>query len=423
MRYYKSTLLAAALFTLAHISLAQSTKAKKIDDLVQPVARTEQFSGVILASENGQVVYERAFGMANAEFKVPNAINTRIGVASITKPMTSIILMKLIEEQKLGFEDKLSKYIPDFPNGDKITVSMLAQHRSGIPHRVMPDEQETRPYTSAEMVEKIKTAKLAFEPGTQRLYSSGGFTVLTRVLEIASGQTYSQLLKKYIFEPAGMTDSLDWDGPAIVERRAADYLRDERGYVNAAVKDYSFLIGAGSVLSTAADIHKFGMSIIDGKFGASAKTNFVRDNLVSSSGNTNGHRAYFEIKGDKTYGVVILSNMACGSFDFIQKGLIEILQGKEPTIKTLAIPKFNSAANKDLNEFTGRYKRTDGSETTVHIKDGYLYSADIKMHPVKPDCFFDYKYYGDACFTRDTAGKVTGLRWTGLTFELVWAKQ
>ena len=66
-------------------------------------------------------------------------------------------------------------------NGDKITIDLLYGHRSGIPHRVMPPEQETVPYTSAEMVEKIKVAKLAFEPGSERLYSSAGYTVLARL--------------------------------------------------------------------------------------------------------------------------------------------------------------------------------------------------------------------------------------------------
>jgi hypothetical protein len=146
--------------------------------------------------------------------------------------------------------------------------------------------------------------------------------------------------------------------------------------------------------------------------------------MIRSSGNTNGHRAYFEIKEDRSYGFVILSNMACGSFDFVQRGVTEILQGKEPTAKALTIPKLVANPNKDLNEFTGRYKlQNAGSETTLHIRDGYLFANDIKLHPVKLDCFFDFKYFGEACFTRDTAGKVSGIRWAGLTFELTWTRQ
>ena len=94
----------------------------------------------------------------------------------------------MIEGNKIALADKLNKYIPDFPSGDKITIEMLARHRSGIPHRVMSTEAESLSYTSAEFVEKVKAAKPAFEPGTGRLYSSGGFAVLARALEIASGR-------------------------------------------------------------------------------------------------------------------------------------------------------------------------------------------------------------------------------------------
>ena len=412
------------LLALTQTCLPQSPTAKKIDDLIQPVAREGRFSGVVIASQNGAVIYEKAFGMANAELKVPNTTASRIGIASITKPMTAVILTRLIEEQKLTLDDKLSKFIPDFPNGDKITVGMLSQHRSGIPHRVMPEAEESRTYTSAEMIEKIKQAKLAFEPGTRDLYSSGGYATLARVLEVVSGQPFARLLQKYVFDPARMSDTLDWNGPSIIERRTQEYVCDSVGYTNAAAKDYSFLIGAGSVVSTASDLYKFGNAIIDGKYGPGARASFVRNGLVRSSGNTNGHRAYFEIKEDKSYGLVVLSNMACGSFDFVQKGVTEILQGKEPAVATLTVPKFVATSNKDLHEFTGHYKmQNSGSETDLHIRDGYLFANDIKLYPVKPDCFFDFKYFGDACFVRDASGKVTSLRWTGLTFELIWNRQ
>src|SRR4030095_6446261 len=152
-----------ALLLLTSNAFAQTDKAKKIDEFIAPFAQSSQFSGVVLASENGKVIYEKAFGLANADYRIPNQLNTRIGIASITKYMTSVILSRLIESNKIAFADKLNKYIPDFPNGEKITIEMLARHRSGIPHRVMPPEAESLAYTSAEFIEKVKQAKLAFE--------------------------------------------------------------------------------------------------------------------------------------------------------------------------------------------------------------------------------------------------------------------
>src|SRR5215204_3616467 len=91
----------------------QTSKAQKIDDFLSSFVKNKQFSGVVVASENGKIIYEKAFGMANADFNIPNQPNTRIGIASITKLMTVVILNCLIEEKKISLEDKLEKYIPD----------------------------------------------------------------------------------------------------------------------------------------------------------------------------------------------------------------------------------------------------------------------------------------------------------------------
>ena len=334
-------------FLFAHPHYAQSDKAKEIDEFIKPFATSNQFSGVVLAAENGQVIYEQAFGLANADYRIPNQLNTRIGIASITKYMTSVILTRLIESNKIALADKLNKYIPDFPNGDKITIEMLARHRSGIPHRVMPSEAESLAYTSAEFVEKVKLAKLAFEPGTGNLYSSAGYAVLARVLEIASGKEYAQLLQEYVFSPAGMTDAVDFNGEAVMERRAQDYYLSPNGLVNVPLKNYSFLVGAGSVFGTARDVYKFAEAVLDGKYGEGVKTSFSGQTPFNGSGSTNGHRSYFEIARDKKYGYVILANSA-GAFELVSRGVSEILQGKEVTVKRFSLPKIIANPNKDL---------------------------------------------------------------------------
>ncbi len=404
-------------------SAGRSPKAKTIDDYVAAFARAGQFSGVILAAEDGKIFYEKAFGLANADFKIPNQVNTRIGIASITKPMTSIILTNLIQEQKMGLQDKLGKYIPDFPNGEKITIEMLARHRSGIPHRVMKPEEESLPHTSAEMVEKIKRATLAFEPGTKSLYSSAGYTVLARVLEIASGKSYAELLQQYVFGPAGMKDSLDFVGDTIIERRAQDYLLDDRGIINAALKDYSFLVGAGSVVSTARDVYQFGEAIASGKFGDVIKQNFVRNNVVSSNGSTNGHRAFLKINIEKKYGYVLVSNLNSGANDVILAGVEAILEGKDPGAPAVPNPKIVSNPNKNLGEFTGTYVRQGGGSFEVVVKNNLLSAGDVKLYPTRPDCFFDYRFYGDVCFVRGDNGAIKEIRWDSPTAKSVWVKQ
>jgi hypothetical protein len=273
------------------------------------------------------------------------------------------------------------------------------------------------------MVEKIKQAKLEFAPGTARLYSSAGYTVLARVLEIASGEPYAELLQKYVFAPAGMTDSLDFNGERIIERRAQDYLLAPDGLLNAPLKDYSFLIGAGSVFSTARDVYRFGEAAVAGKYGENVQLNLYRDNVFSSNGSTNGHRAYIKIDGGKKYGFVVLSNLASGANDVIIDGLDKILKGEPAPAPIVLNPPIIPNPNKNMAEFFGNYQREGGSRFEVRVKNDLLYAGDIRLYPVKKDCFFDYKYYGQVCFVRNEAGRIKHITWVSPGVTSIWIRQ
>jgi hypothetical protein len=161
---------------------------------------------------------------------------------------------------------------------------------------------------------------------------------------------------------------------------------------------------------------------LDGKYGEAVKTTLVGQTTLSGSGSTNGHRSYFEIARDKKYGFVLVANSA-GAFDVVSQGLLEILQGKEVTVKSLSIPKIIPNPNKNIAEFVGHYKRSDGGETDIFNRDGNLYAGDIGLYPTKVDCFFEYRFFGDVCFVRDESAKIKEIKWKGHNFDLVWVKQ
>jgi CubicO group peptidase (beta-lactamase class C family) len=113
---------------------------------------------------------------------------------------------------------------PDFPKADSIRVTDLLHHTSGIPHETIPDSERTHPFTVAEVVERASRLPLDFSPGSRASYSSGGFEVLARVLELASGRTYAQLLEEHLFVPLGMTHSADADSRRLLPGRAQGYV-------------------------------------------------------------------------------------------------------------------------------------------------------------------------------------------------------
>lgn len=410
------------LIILAQSILGQTARVKAIDDFIKPFADAKHFSGVVLASENGKVIYEKAFGLANAPHQVANQPKTRFAVASITKPMTVVILARLIEEKKISLQDPLSKYIPDFPKGDKITIEMLAQHRSGIPHRVTTSEEETAAYTPEEMVEKIKKAELAFEPGSSNLYSSAGYTTLARVLEIVSGKSYTQLLQDYVFKTAAMTDSVNFNSEKTIPHRADDYLLDAGGHINAPLIDFSFLAGAGSVFSTAKDIHTFGEAIVGGKFGETVKQNFVRQGVFASNGNTNGFRANVRINQPQKYGYVVLSNLASGANDLIIQNVRAILEGKEAAMPVVPNPTLIPGPSKNVSGFSGTYK-LGNSQFEIFSKGDQLYAGNYKLLPMGKDRFYNFWSYAEISFVRDEKGTVVGLEWNGSGGKSDWIRQ
>jgi CubicO group peptidase (beta-lactamase class C family) len=401
----------------------QASAAQQIDAYITPFARAGHFSGVVLVAQGGKPVYEKAFGFADVERRIKNQLDTRIGIASVTKSMTAVILERIMDEKKLSLDDKLSKFIPDFPNAEKITVGILANHRSGIPHRVMPTEMENTYYTSTAMVQNIARAKLEFEPGTRDLYSSAGYSVLARVLEIAAGKTYSQLLEQYVFTPAGMKNSLDFDSRHTDPKRAEEYLRVENGELKAPAKDYSFLVGAGSVVSTARDLHAFAMALVNGMYGDSVRANYLRTKTFRSTGFTNGHRAEVRVNGERNYSYVLLANLNTGANDLILQAIRDIMEGKPVTPPVVPQPKFISARGIDLSQYNGVYEREGGSRITVTAKGQELYAGEIKFFPVRTDCFFEFNYYGEVCFIRDDSKAITHITWASPGITSKWVKQ
>lgn len=409
------------LFILLVSNAFGQTNAEKIDNFIKPYANANHFSGVVVVAKDGKVFYQKAFGLANVEHGVHNRLDTKFGIASITKPMTYVVLSRLIEQKKISLSDKLDKYIPDFPNGDKITIEMISVHRSGIPHRVMPEADETKRYSPAEFVEKVKEAKLEFEPGTQDLYSSAGYAVLARTLEIASGKPFEQLLQEFVFDPAGMSNTADYDSRRILKNKADCYLLGGAGYQAAPNKDYSFLVGAGSVFSTAEDVYKFGMAQIDGKYGPVVKSTFVRNGVFASNGSTNGYRANARFDTEKKYAYVVVANIASGANDMVINNIRNLLEDKEMSAPIVPDPKIDNKVKNDLSEYVGRYK-LGSSGFDILITDGELFAGPFKLLPMAKDKFYNFFGYAEVTFVRDEKGKVNGLEWVGSGGKSEWTR-
>jgi len=233
----------------------------KIDEVVRSHATAEDFSGSVLVARDGHILYQHAFGYANLEWKVPNDLQTKFEIGSMTKQFTALLVLQQVKDGKINLGGHLSDYLPYYrkDTGNRVTVRQLLSHTSGIPNFISapgfldgPSSRTT--YSVKEFAEKYCSGDLEFEPGTQFRYSNSGYFLLGAILEQVSGRTYEQLLKDRIFKPVGMNDSGYAHGETIISHRASGYERSNNGLQNARFYDMSIPFAAGALYSTVGDL-------------------------------------------------------------------------------------------------------------------------------------------------------------------------
>jgi CubicO group peptidase (beta-lactamase class C family) len=197
----------------------------KTDDLITKLIRVDRFSGAILVARNGKILYERVSGFADRVCRVPNRLDTKFNLASMTKMFTALAVAQLVEKGRFSLDDTVGKILPDYPNkeiANRVTINQLLTHTSGLASadrtadRLLATlRQGAR--TVDEHVVAFVNDPLTFEPGSRFDYSNYGYMLLGAIIENASGQNYYNYVRENVFRPAGMTNSdfyeLDSDPP------------------------------------------------------------------------------------------------------------------------------------------------------------------------------------------------------------------
>ncbi len=160
--------------------------SKKLDSLFESLDENNKWMGSIAISLNGLPIYSKAIGFADLETKKKSTTLSKYRIGSISKTFTATLIFQAIEEKRLSLEDKLVKYFPTVENADKITISNLLNHRSGIYNFInSPDYRNyyTTKKSASEMVELISSYPSDFEPGTKFSYSNSNYVLLGYILE------------------------------------------------------------------------------------------------------------------------------------------------------------------------------------------------------------------------------------------------
>ncbi len=230
--------------------------------------KKHDFQGTALVARGNDVVYTEGFGLASRELQVSNIPETVFRIGSITKTFTAVAIMQLQEQKLLNVQDSIDKYIPDYPEGDKITIHHLLSHTSGIPSITnLPEiaEIQLHPSTPTLAISYSKNLPLEFTPGSDCKYNDSGYIMLGAIIEAITHGSYKDYLRDNIFRPAGLQATYFEQPGSIIPQAASGYLKEENGnYVRPGFIDMSLPHAAGSLASTVGDLHRFLQALLNG---------------------------------------------------------------------------------------------------------------------------------------------------------------
>ena len=359
---------------------APSTLAAEIDAYFAPVVRSRDFAGAVLVARGDRVLFEKGYGMANAEMDVPNTPATMFRIASITKTFTAAAIVMLVERGAVRYADTLSKYLPDFPNGNRITIRHLLLHQSGVQNPSY--EQITARLSLAQLIDQFRNKPLQFQPGTRSQYSNAGYILLAAVIEKASGMPYAEFIRRNITEPLGLRSTMPDVQEAVLPGRANGYVPGPppNGLENVVWYDMSSMVGSGVLLSSVRDLHRWARAVhrevlyrrtaLEYPYGWGQRKYFGRD-LIEQSGQLDGFTSYLGVYlADSTY-VVCLTNIEAGLNDRCGKDLAAIAFG-QPHEPPLPTPTPVAPATVTVAD-SGQYSADGIGTFRLSVDDGRVY--------------------------------------------------
>ena len=289
------------------------------------------FQGAVLVGRGKKIVFAKGYGVCDEKAEAPGdfpiGINTTFEAGSISKQMTAAAAMQLVQAGKLSVDDKLSKFFPDFPVGDKITVEMLLNMRSGLTdhinaaedffpkniyRRIEVKQMACEPVEENIVLEYLNAAPLLAEPDSTYFYCNTNYFLLARIIEQVSGMPFGEYMQKNIFDRCGMNrTNLEFQK---TEARGYDY--KGRYYSIPA----ALAVGCGDVNSSATDLFKWNVLFTGGKV-VKKKTFkkmidsesygyglYCHEGSIFHTGVTNVFNSYDGFYFDDKLSIIVLSN-------------------------------------------------------------------------------------------------------------------
>ena len=438
-----------------HLQAQEKSKIPGLDNYISTIfgiLQVDTMPGAsVLVAQNGDIIYQKGFGYADIEKKIQVTPETKFKIGSISKQFTAASILKLQEEGKIKTEDKLSKYIPDFPRGNEVTIYQLLTHTSGIhDYSFQQNFEMTKPATPKALLDIIEKLPYDFNPGERYLYNNSGYFILGYLVAQLSGKTLGEYLNETFFKPLGMNNTGIYATNIVLSNEAQGYSLNGETVKKADFQEMSWALGVGSIYSTTMDLYKWNEAVFNGKvlsnatlkaaFTPAALNNggkidygfgwFLSTNrglkFIQHSGVSSGFYSYLERQPDNKLTICVL----CNSLP-TPKGINPISNGQaisefilQDKMEKQTIGADSVVSENILKKYVGRYNYGHGMAMMVTMKDKQLFGqitgqAPNLLTPISANEFYFKAMNAKIKFVSDTSSIVDRLiqYQDGVSFE------
>ncbi len=404
-------------------NIINNKKTERLDSLYIEHYKKGEFNGNVLVAENGDVIFQKSFGLANEETKEELNIETAFELASVTKQFTAMGIVQLQKDGKLSYDDSISKYIPELSNYEGITVLNLLEHTGGLPDymTIMEKNWDKSKFATNESVIKLfqeLQPEKDFEPGEKFRYSNTGYLLLGTIIERVSGKSFEDYLTEKIFKPLEMDNTFIYRRryqPKEIKNYANGYmysdslkrkiLPDEKG------KDFYYvyldgIVGDGMVNSTLQDLFKWDRALYNNSLVTDEDKKLIFSSHQTKDGKETGYGFGWFVKQDSLYGKVVShSGGWAGYTTFIERQIdndktIILLQNNRTKLTKLPLKNtrkilYNQPVetpftlNKNvLLKYAGEYDSGNGNIEKIDLEFDRLWSnTRYELKPVSETKF------------------------------------
>ncbi|MCU7617062.1 beta-lactamase family protein [Chryseobacterium sp. PBS4-4] len=397
----------------------------KIDELLTTYEKMNQFSGSVLIAEKGRIILKKSYGFKDAEAFKKNTNDSQYKIFSATKMFTATVILKMAEEKKISLDDKLSKYYPDFPKGDSITIKNMLSHTSGISET--EDTENTK--NEETFVKYISQQPLNFSPGKNWSYSNSNYYLLGYIIKKVSGLEYNEAIENLILKPLKMTASgFHFNDLNSINKATGYEFIDGKNSNRALLFKTDHPFAAGAMYSTIDDLYKFSEALYSGTiltkksvemmstpylndhYGFAQEIYRVRNSTatqIGHGGSGPGFKCRFsrDLKNDIT--IIILTNSEMISGKAVDN-ITDIIYNKSYTAKSS-----NRTTIEDLQKLQGIYSFESQNYYVNVVNKTVIFNGNgIPRLPLSPVSKTDYKLFENfkLRFNADVKGNIESVR-------------